>query len=255
MKCGARLRVILLCGALAGCGSRALVPRDGGGDAPATPEAASEAAPSQTDGAAEAAPSLARMRSTVGTMAFNEPMNDGFERDLIPTWSSPGVRASADGRITATIATSFVGPLPDADQRREVLFWNVTGQFPSGQDAESIAMSEVYGVVATSSNDRSAAFFIDGAFDPTVRSGAGDVPFELDVGLTWVRVVKKSGVLIFQVLPGRRDAFSPDHQLGWDDTPQALDGPFGYYGPLTDDTPGLGTSFDYPAWIRAHVTW
>jgi hypothetical protein len=242
---GALVRLAVLGAVLAGCGAPALAPGDGGADAPAVPDAAS----AEVGG-------LADLNSLVGTMAFNEPMNDGFDRALVPTGSSPGVFASPDGHITATIATSFVGPLPDADQRREVLFWNVSGQFPFGRDAaQTIAMSATEGVGATSADDRTATFTIEGTFDPGVRSASGAGPFEIDVGLTWVRVVKKSGVLSFQVIPGWRESFSLEHQVSWDGAPHAADGPFGYYAPLTDDTPGLGASFDYPAWIRAHVTW
>lgn len=195
------------------------------------------------------------VRTIVGTMAFNEPMNDGYAKDITPTWSSDGMTISSSGHLTGSITTTFAGAAPAADEHKDVLFWNVVGDYPEEGDAQSIPLSETFGVVSSStSDDGSAVFALDGAFDPTSRGAENARLFEIDVGLTWVRVYRKSSVLQYQVLPGWRQAFESLHQLVWDQTATGLNGPFGYYAPLSDG-PALGAAFDYPSWIRAHVIW
>ncbi len=249
---------------IAACGGNALTAADG----PQAPASSSDSA--AIDGladhfSAEAVDDAAmadalswdlhNARTLVGTMAFNEPMNDGYAKDITPTWSSDGMTISSSGHLTGSITTTFVGIAPTADEHKDVLFWSVVGDYPEEGDAQSIALSETVGVVSSStSDDGSAVFALDGAFDPTIRGAEGARLFEIDVGLTWVRVYRKSGVLLYQVLPGWRQAFEPVHQLVWDETATGLNGPFGDYAPLPDG-PALGMAFDYPSWIRAHVVW
>ena len=190
----------------------------------------------------------------LGTMAFNEPMNVGYFSDRTPTWSSDGLLFAPSGRLSGFVTVTAAGPVPNADAWRDVLFWNVVGEFPFGQDdSQILPLSPIAGVAASTSEAARATFSIQGAFDLSVTGGEGTPPMTIEFALTWVRVYRSSGTLQYQVLPGWRDA-GDGSLVQWDRSTGSVSGPLGYYAPLMD-SPGLGSDFDYPSWIRAHVSW
>ena len=71
------------------------------------------------------------------------------------------------------------------------------------------------------------------------------------IGLNWERVYRTGDAFQYQVLAG--DARTGGSPLSFDE-PASVGGPFEYLAPIADD-PSLGSDFDYPSWIRVHVTW
>ena len=75
------------------------------------------------------------------------------------------------------------------------------------------------------------------------------------MGFTWVRVYGDgSGPVQYQVFPGNRVTTDASPDVAWDRPATDSSGPLDYYAPLRDDS-SLGGDFDYPGWIRQHVTW
>jgi hypothetical protein len=255
--------LIVLAMATIGCGSTAAgqgVGGDGGTPEDAgLPEASRDGGPPRDAGLPEASRDdaggvLVRdVGLVLGMMAFNEPMNDGFVHDLVPSWSSDGLTFSGSGHLTGSVTLTAAGPTPAADQWRDVLFWNVNGEFPFGQDSQFLPLSLIVGVIASTSTASTATFSVDGALDLSGQGAGGGTAHALAFALTWVRVYRSGADLQYQVLPGWRDA-GDGSTLSWDRSTGPVSGPLGYYAPLAD-SPALGSDFDYPSWVRAHVTW
>ena len=190
---------------------------------------------------------------------FNEPKNDGYVDNIRPAWRIDCFLVSSSGHLTALVTAEFAGNAPTADDHRDALFWSVVGYYPNVdptlQGEHSEPLSEIVGVVASSPpGAESPQFAVSGSFDLSVQGGVGWKPLVgIGIGFTWVRVYRKGDVLEYHVLPGghQMEQLPP---LAFDQPVTSFSGSFLYYAPLTDD-PSLGSSFDYPSWIRAHVTW
>ena len=192
-----------------------------------------------------------------GGGAFYEVTNGSYWPDISPTWSADCLLVSSSGHLTASLTARFAGNAPTADDHRDALFWGVTGFYPPPPGdptlfGEGVAtLSEVVGVLASSPPGADAPqFMVSGSFDLSVTVGSR-TPTAIAIGFTWVRVYRNGDVLQYHVLPGGPEL---EHMVSVDQSVSGLSGFFRYYAPLTD-APSLGTSFDYPAWIRAHVTW
>jgi hypothetical protein len=206
--------------------------------------------------ASDDAPSDVAVRGVeviLGMMAFNEPMNAGYVRDLVPSWRSDGLTFASSGRVTGVVTMTAAGSPPTGDQWRDVLFWNVVGEFSFCGDAVFIPLSPITGVVASTSAPGTATFTVDAAFDLTVIGPDGTLANALAFAVTWVRVYRTGAALQYQVLPGARSEGDLS-SVSWDRATGPVSGPLSYYTPLSGER-ALGSDFDYPSWIRTHVTW
>jgi hypothetical protein len=187
---------------------------------------------------------------------FNEPTNDGYVDSIRPTWRTDCFVVSSSGHLSGAVTAEFAGNAPTADDHRDALFWIAVGFYPNidpmlpGEVVKPL--SEIAGVVASSPGADSPSFALDGSFDLSVPADPGSKPLTaIGIGFTWVRVYRNDDALMYHVLPAGHPMQSPPISF---DQPFNHTGSFLYYAPLADD-PSLGSSFDYPAWIRAHATW
>ena len=141
-----------------------------GGGGSAKPDAGSlpsDAVSSDTDTVERDATSDAGPLSTrdvkiiLGARAFNEPLNAGYVRDVVPTWHTDDLTISSIGQIAGSMRAAFAGNAPTSDEHRDVLFWNVTGLYlaPPTGDVFRVSLSDVDGVVASASPDPVAVVF------------------------------------------------------------------------------------------------
>jgi hypothetical protein len=191
----------------------------------------------------------------VGSMAFNEPLNDHFSRDFTPTWHSDDLKISSAGLISANVTTIFAGDQTSVQEHRDVLFWNVTGMVASGGDWLQISLSETLGTIPSAVGDTSVVFTVDGSFQLMPQELGSGMLSKILVGFTWVRAYRAAdGGTSYQVFPGDRSAFYTPSPVGWDQV-ASLEGQFEYYGALMDSPSLGGGDFDYPSWITTHVVW
>lgn len=223
------------------------IPSDGAMDVSVPPPDATDGNPSSVD----------NVKIIVGAMAFNEPMNDGYMKDIIPSWNTNDLTISSSGSIKVSLVVIFAGSAPTADEYKDVLFWNVVGYYPSTLDTQLVPLSDTLGVLASAPSDRSSSVFsLDGSFSLQTQGPADTGQLAaVAVGFTWVRVYRDTGgIMRYQVFPGTQAAPDPSQEVRWDGGAASGSGSFSYYGPL-EDGPSLGRSFDYPSWIRQHITW
>ena len=211
------------------------------------------------DAAPDAPRTLLDIPISAGEMAFNEINNVGFTDDFVVRWSSPHLKVSSTGHVAATVTTTYGGPPHASEGRRDVLFWTVTASYATGGGdtggaIRHIALADTTGVVASTSDDKTAVFTLDGSFALPPMSTSDGALFGVSIELTWVRVYRTAGAITYHVLPGRPTAADPPQPLAWDGPPAPVSARFGYYAPIAASGVG-GGSFDYPTWCTTHLTW
>ncbi|HEY7373479.1 MAG TPA: hypothetical protein VIF57_15065 [Polyangia bacterium] len=244
-----------------GCGRGASLGMSAGDASPGLPEAAtSDGDPAacqneSSDASPRDAASSVRVILAAGG-AFNEVTNSGYDGSVSPSWRARCFLVSPSGHISASVATTFAGRAPSADDHRDFLFSAVTGIYAAGNpEATGVLLRRLAAIsgVASSTRDDPPVFAVDVAFDPDAPGAVGSGPLdEIDIGFTWVRVYRTASGLAYQVLPGTSRIAPPSLAF---DQPASVGSSFDYY-PAISDNPSLGGGdFDYPAWIRDHVTW
>lgn len=229
---------------LLGCGRSALAPEDAG-------------VPVEAPDADVPVDSLA-VPIVLGQLAFNDANNDGFDSSVQVAWSSRDLLLTSDGRVEATIETTFDGPsVPGATRVDDALFWQVRGRMTFVDFGDSLAeeWSEVTGARALASSTGKAAFRVHGRFDvppPSERQRPGLALTAVDFNLTWVRAWQTAAGTRYQVLAGHPEFGDPGGAAVFDELPTSpRGGRFGYYAPRPAGAVAQGP-FDYVDWFASH---
>ena len=188
----------------------------------------------------------------VAGMAFNEPMNKGFDSTIAVTGHATSFRASSAGRISGTITASYGGPIVSATARRDVLFVSVTPMYVmmGYGDMFGVALVKPTGFVASYSTDTTATFAVDVPLPVPIPVVVGSDPLRwVNVDFTWVRAYQHASGNEFHVLPGAGPP-SPYFVAKWDELVE-FDHRFAYYAPILASA--VAPEFDYPGWLTAHA--
>lgn len=194
----------------------------------------------------------------LGQLAFNDSNNDGFDSSVQVTWSSRDLLLTSDGRVEATIETTFDGPpVPGATRVDDALFWQVRGRMTFVDFGDGLAdeWSEVTGARALASSTGKAAFRVRGRFSvppPSERERPGLVLTAVELNLTWVRAWHTAAGTRYQVLAGHPEFGDPGGDAVFDELPTSpRGGRLGYYAPRPAGAVAQGP-FDYVGWFETH---
>lgn len=196
----------------------------------------------------------------VGGMAFNELNNvlDSHPRAVV-AWVSKDLRATAEGRLTATFETTYEGGAVPYPLLKDFLFVQVAANYlyPYQGDFHQEPLTEVVPLVARRSSNKSAQFTLDTTFriPPMVKDKEGGLLlWGIGISLTWVRVYEEGDRRYFHVWAGgSSDNPPPAAPAAFDQAPVPLAGRFLSYKMLPEEALGGSYPYDYRNWVRDHI--